>query len=1317
MPKRAKDAKIDLLVAALDHMRHGVLIHDQNLTILHINALARDLIRITEDDAAIGESMEKLIRANAEHGGYGGEGSVEERIEKRLRQARNFTPFYEERPTHYGTYIEVRGQPIGDDGFVITYTDITRRVRTEASARRSERRFQDFVASSSDWLWEIDEDLRFTFVSNRAVEVLGFDPELLIGKRPWDDLPEEQLNENWLAVIDAIENHKPFRNFEYETINAKGRTKWISVSGIPIFDDDLRFQGFRGTGTDITERETTRKALTESEERFRSFAETMSDWLWETDPDSRFTYISENSEEVLGVAASDVIGKSRLEVHGPDYLSDAWKELRDAIAARKPFNDFQYLRHRANQYVSLSGIPLFDGNGEFLGYRGTGTDVTEQRQARDALARSENKFRDFAEVASDWLWEMDADLRFTFISSKFEELTGMGTNDVIGKTREETAGIQYSTDLWNPVKDAVAQRKPFRNFEYRRVWPDGTERDFSISGIPIFDNDGAFAGYRGTGSDITEKKKTETELARSEQRFRGFAETMSDWLWEIDTEERFTYISENAEDILGIPRDQVLGKSRYDIHGDHYLSDNWKPVRDAIKNRQPFQNFQYRRYRVDRYMSLTGAPIFDQDGVYVGFRGTGTDITQQRKAEIALEESEKRFRGFAETASDWFFELDEKVRVTFVSENAETITGIPATKLIGRTAAEVIGDVYITDEWRQYREAVDNRKPFRDFRYRAGFNQGPTKIISLSALPLFDDNGDFKGYRGTGADVTEQQAVFDRATLTEQQLRTAIDSLPDGFAVFDEDDVLLMCNERFREIYWQSADLLVPGKVFRDMIAEGLRRGQYPDGIGREEEYLENRLKLRERGATNIEQRLPDGRWVRLTDRRTPSGGMVSHRVDITELKTAVEVAEHANQAKSQFLATTPMSGVMGFADMLLEDDLPNESREKVYRIKDATHALLAIINDILDVSKLEAGKMEIEKIDFLLPQLIDSVVSLFQEKRQDARRKALHLSVSIADDCPGAINSDPMRLRQILVNLIGNAVKFTTDGTVDVSATRATNGDGREMLRFDITDTGIGIAPDVIANLFQDFSQADASISRQFEGTGLGLAICRRLVELMGGDIWVESELEKGSTFSFTLPLVEAVQDASDLTFERASATVSLTPNRQLDILVAEDNKLNQRIISATLDSFGHHYKIVGNGRDAVQALSENDFDLVLMDVRMPEMSGPDATRMIRKLGNGKADIAIIALTADVTEDHQSQYSQAGMDGVVAKPIDRQALASAINAALKEEIFTPQEIASPDCASSHGSEDADTDAAALAAVEDFFAELDSLAGNGKSSD
>ena len=381
--------------------------------------------------------------------------------------------------------------------------------------------------------------------------------------------------------------------------------------------------------------------------------------------------------------------------------------------------------------------------------------------------------------------------------------------------------------------------------------------------------------------------------------------------------------------------------------------------------------------------------------------------------------------------------------------------------------------------------------------------------------------------------------------------------------------------------------------------------------------------------------------------------------------------AESAEKAKSAFLASmsheirTPMTGVLGFADMLLEDGLKPESADKVQKIKEVSQSLLTIINDILDISKLEAGKMELESINVKPLRIAEDVISMFRQTLSEDKRNRISISIDTDDDFPDVVRTDPTRLRQVLINMMGNAIKFTDDGSVHLYAA---HDESDKTMTFRITDTGIGIDPDAIDALFADFSQADSSISRKYQGTGLGLSICKRLIELMGGEIGVESVPSKGSTFWFRIPYQNAIGFAvNEQRFD--GQTAHFGSSRALAILVAEDNEINQTIIKTIVSGMGHNVTFANNGQEAVDCVKLEDFDLILMDVRMPILSGPEATVEIRKLPGLKGTIAIIALTADVMAGNRQSYLDAGMNGCVGKPIDRTELATAINEAIGETV------------------------------------------------
>jgi PAS domain S-box-containing protein len=383
------------------------------------------------------------------------------------------------------------------------------------------------------------------------------------------------------------------------------------------------------------------------------------------------------------------------------------------------------------------------------------------------------------------------------------------------------------------------------------------------------------------------------------------------------------------------------------------------------------------------------------------------------------------------------------------------------------------------------------------------------------------------------------------------------------------------------------------------------------------------------------------------------------------EAEKAAEEADAANKSKSTFLATmsheirTPMNGVLGTADLLSRTDLSENQREFVDIMKESGNALLDLLNDILDLSKIEAGSVELEETDFSVSELLHATNNLWAHQ---ATEKGLGFSVENEIAGGDHILSDRNRLRQVINNLVGNAVKFTEKGTVTVNASESVIDGDTVQLRFSITDTGIGITDEQKEKIFQPFTQADSSTTRNFGGTGLGLSICKNLTELLGGAIGVDSTPGQGSTFWFTITAKRGASKNTEQTLaESAASQVDPQDHRTLHVLVAEDNKLNQQIITWMLAPLACQFDVVQNGREAVAAATRSQYDLVLMDVQMPVMDGVAATKQIRALEGPNQNIPIIALTANAMRGDREKYLKDGLSDYVSKPIDQRELLKTI--------------------------------------------------------
>jgi PAS domain S-box-containing protein len=504
------------------------------------------------------------------------------------------------------------------------------------------------------------------------------------------------------------------------------------------------------------------------------------------------------------------------------------------------------------------------------------------------------------------------------------------------------------------------------------------------------------------------------------------------------------------------------------------------------------------------------------------------------EARIHAGKSEQRFRDFAASASDWYWEMDANLRFSYFSDRFAEVTGVEPETLIGKTRQQTGIPNVEPETWARHLDDLAHHRPFRNFTHPRNKASRETVWLAINGTPIFDDNGVFLGYRGTGRDITQQ------------------------------------------------------------VEAE-------------------------------------------------------------TELIRAKELSEKATQSKSEFLANmsheirTPMNGILGMTELLLDADLSTKSRNYVDVISKSASALLTIMDDVLDFSKIEAGKLELEDIDFHLSDLINEVVELF---RVPARDKGLELRTDIAVRTPTLISGDPTRVRQVLNNLVSNAMKFTQAGFIELQADcLSANGNGI-VVEFTVTDTGIGMTSEVAARIFDEFVQADGTTTRRYGGTGLGLAISKRLVELMGGSITVVSEPETGSTFTFTIQ-AKSVDRASPETTSTL-ATPLLDRLGSLTMLVAEDNPVNQLLLRSMLEKIGCRYVLANTGVEAVKATEGEAFDIVLMDCQMPEMDGFEATRQIRLreiAAGGAGSLPIVALTANAMSGDRERCLAAGMTAYLSKP------------------------------------------------------------------
>ena len=762
-------------------------------------------------------------------------------------------------------------------------------------------------------------------------------------------------------------------------------------------------------------------------------------------------------------------------------------------------------------------------------------------------------------------------------------------------------------------------------------------------------------GPSSAGRNHGGRKVTKHQLEERERQMAALLSNLPGMAYRCLNNRAWTlsFVSDGCRALTGYAPEDLVGSRRLS-YSDLILDDDrervWKAVQHGLAEKKDFRM----TYRIraasgeEKWVLEQGRGIFSGSGALEFLEGFIIDITER----IRVEEELRVKQAAIEQSASAIMITSARGRIEYVNPAFERASGYSSTELVGQNPSILKSGRHDATFYQNLWETISSGRVWRGQFYNRR-RDGSLYWELTTISPVTNAGGEIVRFIAVKDDVTERKLAEEKLNETNSYLQNLINYANAPIIVWDPQFRITRFNHAFEhltgrteaEVLGQTLDLLFPHELTASSM-ELIRQTQ----SGERWETVE--IKIQHRcgpvrtvlwnSATLFK---PDGRTAMAT---------IAQGQDITgrkraeeELKIAKDAAEAANRAKSDFLASmsheirTPMNGVIGMTELLLDSGLDDNQRELAETVKSSGDHLLQIINDILDLSKIEAGKLELEQIDFDLRGLLDDIATMLAPR---ARLKGIELLCDAAPDVPARLCGDPVRLRQVLLNLAGNAVKFTAMGSVAVRASLVSQSDSGATLRFSIKDTGIGIPGDQQPHLFQKFTQVEASTARRFGGTGLGLAISKELVGRMGGEIGVVSGSRLGAEFWFTAMFEYAAEPA-----QPASEASEFRPGCG-HLLVVEDNLTNQLVAAGILKKMGFEASVAGNGEEALKALAEGAYDLVLMDVEMPVMDGFETTRRIRD-----------PMSAYAMQGDRKRCMEAGMDDYITKPISPRALSEAL--------------------------------------------------------
>ena len=1041
-----------------------------------------------------------------------------------------------------------QGKPVGTEGLL---RDITAQVK----ARENQRLLNYILEQTADGVVVADLELKIIGWNKGAENIFGYKAEEILGKSgkllDADDGPGDLVHKR-----EALREKGSALRYEAVRKRKDGRLIQLDVSSTPLKDESGRIIGYSAIYRDITEK---LKAL-ENQRLLSSILEQTPDGVVVADLENKIIQWNDGARRIFGYSPGEILGQNVKILVPPDQIEkfeQRYQALREAMEPQV----FETLRiHQKGQLVPVMVLvgPLRNAEGKIIGFSAIYRDITERKKMENDLVESQERFRHIFEDSPLGVALVGLDSKLILVNRSFSDITGYREEELKGISFGDITHPEDAPQDLDQFRRMIAGEFPRYQMEKRFIHKKG--HVVWVVRVAAVIQDAAGKPLYGLGMimDITEQVKGR----ENQQLLAKILEQTPDGVILSDLNGKIRQWNRGAENIYGYRAEEVLGESAHFLEAPGHEGELEK-ARNKLANGLETFSYESVRKRKDGKLIDVAATRFglkDSQGKVVGFVGIARDISERKRNEKLLHESEEKYRKIFENVQDVFYQVDMEGNVLEISPSVEAY-GYSREEFIGKNFAEF----YANPEDRiDFLNTIEKKGAVADYELRFKTKSGLLVYASINAHILLNAQGELKGVEGSLRDITQRK-------MAELEL----------------------------------------------------------------EEYR-----------NHLEQ-------------------MVETRT--AELEKATKAAESANQAKSSFLANmsheirTPMNAILGFAQLLRRDPAltPHQDQQVEVIFKSGSH-LLTLINEILDYSKIEANRLAVDNSSFDLHALLGELELIFKAK---AGEKGLRFLLERRDLLPRFVWGDETKIRQILQNLLSNAFKFTEKGGVAlrVAVQPGMDGDGSGRLVAEVEDSGPGIAPEEMNKLFKVFEQTESG-RKSKAGTGLGLAISRKFAELMGGTLEAESRLDQGSTFRLEIPVREGIDRGNVQKRRRVAALeVGHSPRR---ILVVDDNLENRGYLETLLTMVGFEVRSEVDGAQGVEAFALYRPHLVLMDLRMPVMEGPEAIRRIRSMEGGD-QVKIIAISASSFKEDQKKALQVGADEFISKPFREEALFESIEGLL----------------------------------------------------